>query len=103
VNRDAYFAYLHSPWWRARKAAVLVHRGARCERCASTSRLELHHRTYERLFREQPEDVVLLCRVCHQREHGIDPKSDVEPWADVMVSVDADALLALLQARQQTP
>jgi HNH endonuclease len=65
-----YDEYLRSPWWTARKAAVIRYRGERCERCGCRYRLELHHRTYERLFREIPEDVELLCWSCHAREHG---------------------------------
>lgn len=65
-----YREYLRSPWWMARKAAVMRYRGEQCERCGCRYRLQLHHRTYARLGRELPEDVELLCWICHQREHG---------------------------------
>jgi HNH endonuclease len=65
-----YEEYLLSPWWRARKALIVRYRGERCERCGCRYLLELHHRSYERLGRERPEDVELLCWICHQREHG---------------------------------
>jgi 5-methylcytosine-specific restriction endonuclease McrA len=70
-HKKEYLDYIRSPWWVARKAAIIRHRGYQCERCSSTRHLELHHKTYERLKRERPEDVELLCRICHLREHGI--------------------------------
>lgn len=72
-QRADYLAYLRSPWWTGRKAAVIRYRGYRCERCGAAPfrGLQLHHRTYERLGRELPADVELLCKPCHLREHGL--------------------------------
>jgi len=78
VSEFDYYAYLHSPWWTARKAALIRARGYRCERCGVVDRLHVHHRTYERLTRELPEDLELLCRWCHMREHGLSVEH--EPW-----------------------
>ncbi len=74
-----YTEYLKSPWWRARRLAVIRLRGERCERCGCRYHLQLHHRTYERVGRERPEDVELLCRWCHQREHGHTYDHDRKP------------------------
>ena len=81
MTHDQYLAYLRSPWWTARKAAVLRYRGERCERCQRTDHRELHHRTYTRLGHELPEDVELLCERCHRTEHGI--VAEREPWASM--------------------
>jgi len=81
VTHEEYLAYLRSPWWRARKALVIRFRGEACEYCGRLERLELHHLSYERLGRELPEDVVLLCSVCHQRAHGLTPTKC--PWRDI--------------------
>jgi 5-methylcytosine-specific restriction endonuclease McrA len=67
---NTYQLYLRSPWWTARKAAVIRARGYRCQRCGSRYELELHHRTYVRLGHELPDDVELLCAPCHGRQHG---------------------------------
>ena len=85
MNAVQYQAYLNSPHWRSARAA-----GQRCEsvfrfrlhvrsspyqdqlqrrRCPQTRGLEVHHRNYERLGRERPEDLVVLCRRCHKLEH----------------------------------
>ena len=42
MTHDEYIAYLRSPWWTARKAAIITFRGYRCERCHSAKLLELH-------------------------------------------------------------
>lgn len=35
------------------------------------TKLHLHHITYKNLFNEKPEDLILLCAVCHMKEHGL--------------------------------
>jgi hypothetical protein len=76
-----YEEYLKTTWWRARREAVLRYRGERCEQCGGDWRLQLHHRTYERLGRERPEDVELLCRYCHLEEHRL--------WEELFEELDA--------------
>ncbi|APU89168.1 putative HNH endonuclease [Virus Rctr71] len=40
-----------------------------CYICGSTGKLDLHHKTYERITREHMEDLVTLCRQCHTTVH----------------------------------
>jgi len=65
----SYAEYIQSDAWRIRRAAALERAGQRCQVCCSSERLEVHHRTYERLGHEQPADLVVLCRRCHQVFH----------------------------------
>lgn len=37
----------------------------KCQTCLSVEDLEVHHKTYERLGDELPEDLITLCRECH--------------------------------------
>ena len=70
--RNPYIAYLASPQWRARADAAIARAGGRCQVCNVDrwfSRLNVHHRTYERLGRERPEDLIVLCRHCHDLFH----------------------------------
>lgn len=70
AKKTKYRIYLNSKKWRAFKKSVLKKRGNICERCKlETEKLDLHHKTYARLFNELPEDVELLCRSCHEIEH----------------------------------
>ena len=68
----AYLERLNSTEWRVFRLSVIAQRGHACECCQETRvRLDLHHRTYARLGVERPEDVVLLCRRCHDAHHGV--------------------------------
>lgn len=90
-----YLAYLDSEEWTKRRAEALARAGHRCEKkwtvhrvvkewtdaegrsfvdteeqvecCSETTSLEVHHRSYDRLGHEEPQDLMVLC----QRHHGI--------------------------------
>jgi len=64
-----YSEYLKSEWWKARRAKALAEGGNKCRICAGVKGLEIHHNSYERLGHERPEDLVVLCRHCHQLFH----------------------------------
>ena len=64
-----YEAYINSPEWRKRRAAIIEKRGRKCEECGDIGPVDAHHLTYERLGKELDEDVKLLCRECHQAHH----------------------------------
>lgn len=71
VGPDEYRAYLQTPAWRERADAAKARAGWECALCTSSEHLNVHHRTYERLGAERPEDLVVLCRRCHQRHHDV--------------------------------
>ncbi len=73
-----YAAYLRSDWWQARRAAFLA-KHPRCMLCRRTRDLEVHHITYENLWHEPDEDLVVLCRRCHARHHGTRRPGDNRP------------------------
>ena len=64
-----YAEYLTTDHWK-RIAQETRERDGACRVCASTEKLEVHHRTYVRLGRERPDDLVTLCWRCHRRFHG---------------------------------
>lgn len=72
-----------------------------CERCGDKpllfAKLELHHRHYETEGREQPHDLMLLCRSCHRDEHvdlngdfWADPTEKDDYWASYFSELDKD-------------
>jgi 5-methylcytosine-specific restriction endonuclease McrA len=71
-----YHLYLSSPQWKETRRLILLKRGNNCEKCGikvnNLYNLHLHHLTYEDLYNEYEEDLMLLCKVCHEKEHGID-------------------------------
>jgi 5-methylcytosine-specific restriction endonuclease McrA len=64
-----YHDYIVSPAWFARRRQLFDVRGERCERCGSTRNIQVHHRNYKRVGREQDKDLEVLCRGCHENEH----------------------------------
>ncbi|MEZ4728310.1 MAG: hypothetical protein R3E79_14345 [Caldilineaceae bacterium] len=67
--RVTYADYMQTEEWRQRAEAAKARVGYRCQICNRASPrviLEVHHRTYERLGHEQPEDLTVLCRGCHE-------------------------------------
>lgn len=92
ARREAYNKHLASKEWRQTKKLVrsqsIHERGdVACSRCGMSERqnrleygegLHGHHVTYERFGYERPEDVVLLCSLCHAWEHGLPPPKSIK-------------------------
>lgn len=64
-----YHRYLQSHQWKARAQAARKRAGYRCQVCNSPTDIAVHHRTYERLGHEKPEDLTVLCQDCHALFH----------------------------------
>lgn len=67
-----YREYLSSNNWKAIRSQVALLRGYQCERCnidLKNIRFDIHHKTYENIFKEKLEDLELLCRSCHKAHH----------------------------------
>lgn len=64
-----YDGYLRSSAWRKKREYMLRQAGYRCQVCNADDRLQVHHRTYDRLGHEDPDDLTVLCRDCHEAFH----------------------------------
>ena len=71
IDKMSYEEYLLTPEWLDTRRRALVKSGYRCERCGSKTELNVHHKTYERKGHERPEDLIVLCKTCHEKEHGL--------------------------------
>ena len=70
LRRMPYREYLETPDWRERRRRHLLSAGNACQVCNATGvELHVHHRTYERLGEERYQDLIVLCRQCHQVFH----------------------------------
>ncbi len=69
LRRLPYAEYLRTAHWQRIRSLALEAAGRACELCSATESLEVHHRTYERLGFERPDDVIALCRDCHGDHH----------------------------------
>jgi 5-methylcytosine-specific restriction endonuclease McrA len=67
---NTYAEYLMSPEWQVLRGEALAWAEDRCQVCYSSGPLDVHHRTYDRLFHEKLSDLTVLCHACHSIFHG---------------------------------
>lgn len=73
VRRWNYRAnYLASTHWHKTRVEAIARAGRRCAECGNANGLDVHHKTYARIGHEQPEDLEVLCRLCHNERHALD-------------------------------
>lgn len=70
-TRELYALFLDSDFWinlsRTKRRSV-----GRCENCGTRNKLESHHVFYrDSWFDTQLSDLKVLCRSCHEAQHGI--------------------------------
>lgn len=64
-----YQEYLKSEKWQEIRAVKLKEAKNRCQVCNRAYRLQVHHRTYERIGSEDLSDLTVLCATCHSIFH----------------------------------
>ena len=73
MARVDYRTYIESDEWKFKAKAMKWIAGNRCQVCnSSDKRLDTHHRTYDNLGNETPQDLVVLCSNCHGLYHQND-------------------------------
>lgn len=68
---DKYKKYLLSDEWAQLKIDLFNQRSKKCEKCGSKKQICVHHKNYNNIFKEEPSDLIILCKKCHEKEHGI--------------------------------
>jgi len=87
-RRIKYEIYLSSPTWAKKKNIKMLEQNCTCEICGYYINdepgipMDVHHKTYERLFDEELDDLQVLCRNCHEKIHQ-GSRSDVTRDEDV--------------------
>jgi 5-methylcytosine-specific restriction endonuclease McrA len=72
-RRMPFVEYRNQPEWQQRRREALARARYRCQMDAShDAPLDVHHNTYQSYGDERLEDLVVLCRSCHQKVHGIE-------------------------------
>ena len=67
-----YKDYIKSKEWLQMKLDPIQERGFKCEKCGKpTHWLQLHHKTYKRLYNERGNDLLLVCGFCHLKIHKL--------------------------------
>ena len=60
------------PEWQVRRVQALVRPGNRCQTYGSRdTTLDVHHNCYQNYGDERSQDLVVLCRLCHELFHGV--------------------------------
>ncbi len=68
---EDYKKYLKSEKWFLKREALFVDRGKKCERCGSKENIQVHHIHYRNIYFENLEDLMVVCKSCHRKIHGI--------------------------------
>jgi 5-methylcytosine-specific restriction endonuclease McrA len=72
LRKMTFAEYRVQPEWQQRRVQALTRAEYKCQMCpARDTTLDVHHNNYERYGNESPQDLVVLCRACHQKVHGI--------------------------------
>ena len=72
-GNPVYDRYIHSTEWRKKADSRLEFDGHTCQVCGKEA-VDVHHLTYDRFGRENMDDLVSLCRKCHEKaEEFSDP------------------------------
>jgi 5-methylcytosine-specific restriction endonuclease McrA len=73
LRRMPYADYLKQPEWQVRRVQALTRARHKCQISSNhDATLDVHHRSYENYGDERPEDLVVLCRACHELYHGVE-------------------------------
>jgi hypothetical protein len=69
-----YRAWMSSKEWADMRRKFIEDAGYKCNLCRSAINLCVHHINYEHLCMEDehPEDVIVVCRNCHEKLHEVD-------------------------------
>lgn len=71
IDHSEYEAYIEfSARWAWKRTMRKVIDGHACRHCGAARRLQVHHKTYDRLRIESMRDLVTLCAACHAEVHA---------------------------------
>lgn len=80
---ETYSIYLASEAWDKKRQHRLLLSNRRCEACGCTEKLHVHHLTYERIFKEEMDDLMVLCSRHHEAIEELIRKGVVSRFGDV--------------------
>lgn len=105
LGYGSYDDYLASAAWRAVRDRYREERPWLCNVCGEAESLHLHHRTYERVGQEDLDDLMPLCRGCHELVHTLEARGlaglDFEAVIDRERALKGRALLADMDERRR--
>ena len=71
--KETYYNYLKSDEWKKKRLERLKIDKFTCQICNKQSgRLDVHHTTYQNIYKENINDLITLCENCHKKLHEND-------------------------------
>lgn len=68
----SYKHYIDSEMWKQKRIKRIKNDGYKCQLCGSAMNLQVHHITYENVPFEKDDDLLTVCKSCHQKLHEKD-------------------------------
>ena len=86
MTKEEYEKLLQSDYWKGYSYSLIKERNFTCEDCGRSfpnmrHMLQVHHLVYRDAnpWSYNPEELIVLCKDCHQKRHGIYPEEEVVP------------------------
>lgn len=80
MTKEEYETLLQSDYWKGYSYSLIKERNFTCEDCGRSfpnmrNMLQVHHLVYRDAnpWSYNPEELIVLCKECHQKRHGIHP------------------------------
>lgn len=73
IKNMQYYDFLKTPYWKAIAQQKRYYAKYKCELCASSENIAVHHKTYDNHGNEieNLSDLIVLCSECHEKFHDI--------------------------------
>lgn len=78
-RKELYSEYLHSDHWATLRAQKLCLTSGKCESCGSNQNIQVHHLKYREWYNCTVDDLIVLCRRCHDIFHEILTRNGTKP------------------------
>jgi len=69
LRKMPYEEYLQTGHWQNIRKQALFRAKYKCQLCSNKGKLFVHHNTYENRGEEKDEDLIVLCKDCHEKFH----------------------------------
>lgn len=91
MTKEEYHLYLQTPEWEVKRRAMLWLSNYSCKLCDNKNYpFHVHHRTYQNIGKEIPDDLIVLCQNCHETFHEKDiPEQHPNP-EDVLIGTTSE-------------
>jgi hypothetical protein len=82
MDKKSYSKYRASKEWQAKRKEKLKEANYQCEKCGTAKNLNVHHLNYAHLGFEDLDELVVLCKKCHEQIHENDNIKSEKTFGD---------------------